>query len=63
MKSTVKGIFNVYIVVGILTLLVQLYWRYPNCSGATGCGMSSAKGVVWSAIWPVYWWIMLPAVL
>jgi hypothetical protein len=60
MKSAIKWLFGVYAAVGILTLVMQFYYRYPNCSEAMACGLSFAKGVVWSAIWPVYWWIMLP---
>ena len=63
MKSAIKWLFSLYVVVAVITFVVQLYWRYPDCSGALGCGLSFAKGVVWSAIWPIYWWIMLPAVL
>jgi hypothetical protein len=63
MKTAIKSLVGVYAAVGIITLLIQLYWRYPVCSEAMGCGLSFAKGVVWSAIWPFYWWIMLPAVL
>ena len=63
MKSAIKSLFGVYAAAAIITLLLQLYWRYPLCSGAIGCGLSFAKGVVWSVIWPVYWWIMLPKIL
>jgi hypothetical protein len=59
MKSIIKSLFGVYGVVGIVTLVMQFYERYPNCSGVTGCGLSYGKGVVWSAIWPIYWWIQL----
>ena len=59
MKSMIKSLFGVYVVVGIFTLIMQFYYRYPSCSGATGCGLSYVKGVVWSAIWPIYWWIQL----
>jgi hypothetical protein len=57
MKSLIKWLFGLYVAIGIVTLVLQIYWRFPVCSGAMGCGLSSAKGVVWSAIWPVYWWI------
>jgi hypothetical protein len=63
MKSTIKPLLGLYVIIGTITLVIQLYWRYPDCSGAIGCGLSFAKGVVWSAIWPVYWWIMTPWVL
>jgi hypothetical protein len=57
MKTAIKSLVGLYAAVGIVTLLIQLYWRYPVCSEVMGCGLSFAKGVVWSAIWPVYWWI------
>jgi hypothetical protein len=41
--------------IGIITIIFQIYYRYPVCSGAAGCGLSFGKGVVWSAIWPAYW--------
>jgi hypothetical protein len=46
MKSIIKSLFGVYVVVGIFTLVMQFYYRYPNCSGAIGCGLSYGKGVV-----------------
>lgn len=55
MKSTMKWLLGLYLVVGIITMIFQIYYRYPVCSGAMGCGLSFAKGVVWSAIWPFYW--------
>jgi hypothetical protein len=57
MRSPIKWLLTLYTVIGIMTLIVQIYWRYPVCSGTAGCGLSLAKGVVWSAIWPIYWWI------
>jgi hypothetical protein len=59
MKTAIKSLVGLYAAVGIITLLIQLYWRYPVCSEAMGCGLSFAKGVVWSAIWPIYWWIQM----
>jgi predicted benzoate:H+ symporter BenE len=55
MKSLMKWLVGLYIVLGIITMIFQIYYRYPICSGAAGCGLSSAKGVVWSVIWPAYW--------
>jgi hypothetical protein len=59
LKTAIKSLLGVYSALGIITLLIQLYWRYPVCSGAMGCGLSFVKGLVWSAIWPIYWWIQL----
>ena len=58
MKSFIKWLFGAYVIIGIITLVIQIYWRFPMCSGTMGCGLSFAKGVVWSAIWPIYWWVM-----
>ena len=56
MKTPVKSVIGLYAAVGLITLLIQLfYWRLPVCSGVAGCGLSFVKGVVWSAIWPAYW--------
>jgi hypothetical protein len=55
MKSTVKWLLGLYVAVGIITMIFQIYYRYPRCSGAMECGLSFAKGVVWSVIWPAYW--------
>ncbi len=59
MKSAIKSLLGPYVAIGIFTIVIQIYWRYPNCSEAMGCGLSFAKGVVWSAIWPVYWGIQM----
>ena len=57
MKSLIKWLLGLYVAIGIVTLVLQIYWRFPECSGAMGCGLSYAKGVVWAVIWPAYWWI------
>ena len=59
MKSTMKLLLGLYVVLGIITMMFQIYFRYPDCSGAMGCGLSFAKGVVWSVIWPAYWAIQM----
>jgi len=55
MRSTMKTLLGLYVALAIITMGFQIYYRYPNCSEAIGCGLSFAKGVVWSAIWPAYW--------
>ncbi len=55
MKSTMKWLLGLNVVLAIITMGFQIYYRYPNCSDGMGCGLSMAKGVVWSAIWPAYW--------
>jgi hypothetical protein len=55
MKSTVKLMFFLYGVLGLITIFSQISNRYIACAGALGCGLSFAKGIVWSALWPVYW--------
>jgi hypothetical protein len=59
MKSIMKFLLGLYVALGIGTLIIQIYWRYPVCSEAMGCGLSFAKGIVWSAIWPAYWAIQM----
>lgn len=59
MRSLVKWLVGLYIALAIITMGFQIYYRYPNCTAASGCGLSMAKGVIWSAIWPAYWWIQL----
>jgi len=55
MKSILKWVLGVYVVVAIITMIMQVEPRNSTCSGVGGCGLSYAKGVVWSAIWPAYW--------
>jgi hypothetical protein len=55
MKSTMKLMFALYGVLGLITIFSQINTRYITCSGAFGCGLSFMKGIVWSALWPVYW--------
>jgi len=55
MKSALKWVLGLYVVVAIVTMISQVQARNSMCSGAAGCGLSYAKGVVWSAIWPGYW--------
>jgi hypothetical protein len=50
-----KALFGLYVAVALVTLILQLPQRYPACAATGGCGVSLAKGVVWSAIWPAYW--------
>jgi hypothetical protein len=57
MRSIVKWLLGLYVVLAIITMGFQIHDRYPNCSDGMGCGLSMVKGVVWSAIWPAYWWI------
>lgn len=55
MKSTLKWLIGVYIVLAIITFIAQVSPRNQLCSGIGGCGLSYMKGIVWSAIWPAYW--------
>jgi hypothetical protein len=41
--------------IAVITMIAQIYYRHPICSGATGCRLSFTNGVVWSGIWPAYW--------
>jgi hypothetical protein len=44
-----------YVGIGVLTLIFQIYVRFPVCVGAASCSLSFAKGLVWSVIWPIIW--------
>jgi hypothetical protein len=44
-----------YAIAAALTLAFQIWVRSNLCVGITACGISFAKGVVWSMIWPLYW--------
>jgi hypothetical protein len=59
MRSIMKVLLGLYVALAIITMGFQIYYRYPRCSEAMGCGLSFTKGVVWSAIWPAYWAIQL----
>jgi len=50
---------GLYVAIAALTLMFQLYVRYPDCSGIDGCGLSFAKAAVWSMIWPASWYVYL----
>lgn len=41
-----------------LTLIFQIYVRSSQCVLTEGCGLSYAKAVVWSAIWPASWFVL-----
>lgn len=48
-----------YAALGLLTFLFQSWVRLDQCQGAASCGLSLAKGLVWSAIWPASWIVYL----
>jgi hypothetical protein len=56
MKS-LKYLLGLYVAVALVTFVLQAPNRFPACGEAAACGLSFVKGVVWSAIWPVYWTI------
>jgi hypothetical protein len=47
--------FRPYLAMAIVTLLFQIWVRSYECVGLGGCGLSFAKAVVWSVIWPASW--------
>jgi hypothetical protein len=57
MKTILKWLVGLYVFLAIITLIANVSYRYPICSGFGGCSVSYAKGAVWSAIWPAYWTI------
>jgi len=42
--------------IAIATLLFQLRLRLSTCEGFGECTSSLIKAVVWSMVWPIYWW-------
>jgi hypothetical protein len=48
-----------YVGIGCLTLVFQIWVRWDQCAGVAGCGLSFAKAVVWSVIWPASWIVYL----
>jgi hypothetical protein len=44
-----------YAAAGAITLLFQVWIRLQQCEGAAKCGLSLAKAVIWSFVWPAYW--------
>ena len=48
-----------YVVLGLLTLVFQIYVRTGPCTAAGDCATSYAKAVVWSVIWPARWFVYL----
>ena len=46
-----------YIAAAVLTLASQIQARWNDCGVLVGCGLSLAKAVVWSIIWPLSWLI------
>ena len=53
--SKIRIAMRVYAALAVLTLIFQIYVRYPVCSVAGNCAVSYAKGAVWSAVWPASW--------
>jgi len=51
-------VVGLYVVIGLATFGFQTEVRLSQCAGAA-CGISLAKGFVWSVIWPIYWPVYL----
>jgi hypothetical protein len=52
-----RGWLALYIGIALFTLAFQVWWRSYQCGA--DCGLSYAKAVVWSAIWPASWIVFL----
>ena len=48
---------TLYALMALLTLIIQIYVRAPQCS--PDCALSYAKAVVWATIWPASWIVYL----
>ena len=44
----------IYIGLMLFTAIFQIWWRSSQCEGMD-CGLSFAKALIWSAIWPASW--------
>ena len=58
MKNDRKWLWA-YGIIGALTFLFQVLIRLQQCDGITRCGLSLAKAVIWSVVWPAYWVVYL----
>jgi len=45
--------------VALLTFVFQVYVRSYECEGFAGCGLSFAKAIAWSVVWPASWMVYL----
>jgi hypothetical protein len=54
-----KYLLSAYVIPAILTLAFQIWVRSLVCVSLAGCGLSFAKAVVWSIIWPLSWVVFL----
>ena len=41
MKSVIKPLIGIYSLIAIITLVMEFYWRYPNCVGVMACGLTA----------------------
>jgi hypothetical protein len=55
-------LLSCYLIAALLTLAFQIWVRSDECLGVTACGMSFAKGVVWSLAWPLSWVVYIAGV-
>ena len=58
-RSARRGLFGVYLALGLLTLAFQAYVRFHQCEGPHACALSLAKALVWAVIWPASWLVYL----
>ena len=52
-----------YAGMAVLTLIFQVWVRSYQCTGIQDCGLSFAKAIVWSVIWPISWIVYLAGFL
>ena len=50
-----RDVVTLYWAAAILTLISQIHARWFDCHGIESCGLSLAKDVVWSTVWPIFW--------
>ncbi|HEY7663267.1 MAG TPA: hypothetical protein VH934_09115 [Xanthobacteraceae bacterium] len=44
-----------YALAACLTLCFQIWLRWGDCAGASACGISFGKAMIWAVLWPLYW--------
>ena len=54
---------TLYAIGAFLTLIFQIWVRSYQCAGVQECGLSFAKAVIWSLIWPISWVVYLAGYL
>jgi len=63
MRTTKPTWLTLYVGMAVLTAVFQIWVRSSQCTGMSDCGLSYAKGIVWSTIWPMSWIVYLAGII